>query len=77
MKLTKILLLISVSASFFIPSHQSIAAEATELRLAQQFGIAYLPFLVMQKQSLIEKYAQKNGLENVKISWIQLGGPGR
>ena len=74
MKLIKNLLLILVSVSFFMPLQQCIAAEATELRLAQQFGIAYLPFLVMQKQSLIEKYAQRNGLENVKISWIQLGG---
>ena len=74
MRLIKNLLIILVSATFFISSNQSMAAEATELRLAQQFGIGYLPFLVMQKQSLIEKYAQKNGLDNVKISWIQLGG---
>jgi NitT/TauT family transport system substrate-binding protein len=49
-------------------------AEAKELRLAQQFGIAYLPFVVMQKHALIEKHAAKNGIPEIKVNWLQFGG---
>jgi NitT/TauT family transport system substrate-binding protein len=51
-------------------------AEATELRLARQFGIAYLPFLEMEKHQLIEKQAAKLGLAGVKVTYLQLGGGG-
>lgn len=49
-------------------------AEATELRVAQQFGIAYLPFIVMHKNQLIEKQAARNGLPNIKVNWVKFGG---
>ena len=48
-------------------------AEATEVRLAQQFGINYLPLTVMKKQALVEKHAQLLGLGPIKVTWIQFG----
>lgn len=54
------------------PAQQAFA-EAKELRIARQFGIAYLPLLIVQKQQLIEKHAKKNRLDNLKVSWVQLG----
>ena len=52
------------------PAH----AEVQEVRLARQYGIAYLPLMVMQEQKLIEKHAQKLGLSGVKASWNQFTG---
>jgi len=49
-------------------------AEATELRVAEQFGIAYLPFLVMRQEKLIEKHAAQQGLQGVKVNWVKFGG---
>ena len=49
-------------------------AESTELRVAGQFGIGYLPFMVMKKHKLIEKHAAKNGLQDIKVNWLQFGG---
>lgn len=50
------------------PAH----AEGT-LRIAQQFGIAYLILDVVQDQKLIEKHAKAQGL-TVKVEWQQISG---
>jgi len=52
----------------------SAHAEVQEVRLARQYGIAYLPLMVMQEQKLIEKHAAKQGISNVKASWNQFTG---
>jgi NitT/TauT family transport system substrate-binding protein len=44
-------------------------AEVTELRLAQQYGIGYLPLHVVENQKLIQKHAQKAGITITKVSW--------
>jgi NitT/TauT family transport system substrate-binding protein len=49
-------------------------AEVGEVRLASQFGLAYLPLLVMQHQRLIEKHAKAAGLGDVKATWTQFAG---
>jgi NitT/TauT family transport system substrate-binding protein len=38
-------------------------------------GVGFLPLLVMEKHSLIEKHAREAGLETVTVRWIDLGGP--
>jgi NitT/TauT family transport system substrate-binding protein len=44
-------------------------AEATQLRVAKQFGIAYMQFFVMQDQMMIEKRAKAAGLGDVTVDW--------
>ena len=44
-------------------------AEATQLRVAKQFGIAYMQFFVMQDQQMIEKRAKAAGLGDVTVDW--------
>lgn len=44
-------------------------AEANALRLANQFGIGYMQFMVMQDQKMIEKHARAAGLGDVKVEW--------
>jgi NitT/TauT family transport system substrate-binding protein len=50
------------------------AAEVSELRVAQQFGISYLPLTIMQSLNLIEQEAGKLGVKGLKVTWAQLGG---
>ena len=41
-----------------------------EIRIAEQFGIAYAPLQIMREQGLLEKE-----LPGVQVSWKQYGGP--
>lgn len=49
-------------------------AAQTQVSIAKQFGLAFLPLIVMQQQHLVEKAAAKNGLGDVKVRWVTLGG---
>jgi NitT/TauT family transport system substrate-binding protein len=51
-------------------------AETSEIRIAQQYGISYLPFTIMRARGLLEAALQKQGLPPAKIAWVDLsGGP--
>jgi len=62
---------ISLSAVFILlAAHPGIPrAEVSEVTIAQQYGMAYLQFLVMQRDNLIVKHAKAAGLGNVKVTW--------
>ena len=49
-------------------------AELNEIRIAQQYGISYLPTLIMENQKLVEKHAKAAGLDDVKVTWAQFAG---
>lgn len=49
------------------------AAEGT-IRIAEQFGITYLPLHVIRDQKLIEKHAKAAGLDDVQVEWVKLSG---
>jgi NitT/TauT family transport system substrate-binding protein len=62
--------LVAVAAALGIlalPHHAR--AEATELRVAKQFGSAYMQFFIMQDQKMIEKHAKAAGLGDVSVEW--------
>src|SRR5262245_40285866 len=44
-------------------------AEATELRVAKQFGSAYMQFFIMQDQKMIDKHAKQAGLGDISVDW--------
>jgi NitT/TauT family transport system substrate-binding protein len=50
-------------------------AEVAEVRMSKQFGLPYLPMIVIEAQQLIEKHAKAAGLGDVKTSWTQRAGP--
>jgi NitT/TauT family transport system substrate-binding protein len=45
--------------------------EVSEVRVAQQFGIAYLPLIVAKEQHLIEHFVHAAGQPEPKITWLQ------
>ena len=50
-------------------------AEVAEVRLGKQFGLGYMPMLVIESQKLIEKHAKAAGLGDIKTQWLQHSGP--
>jgi len=48
-------------------------AEMSEIKVAQQYGIGYLPLMIMEDQKLIEKHAKAAGLD-VKVGWAKFAG---
>jgi NitT/TauT family transport system substrate-binding protein len=51
-------------------------AEVTEVRIPRGAGgVGFLPLLVMEKYALIERQAQEAGIPNLRVRWIDLGGP--
>jgi NitT/TauT family transport system substrate-binding protein len=47
-----------------------------EVRLTRGAGgVGFLPLLVMEDFGLIEKHAAQNGLADLSVRWIDLGGP--
>lgn len=59
-------------ACAFVTLTGTARAEATELRIAQQYGITYLPLMIMERDQLIEKRAKAAGLGDVKVTWAKL-----
>ncbi|MBI3708669.1 MAG: ABC transporter substrate-binding protein [Proteobacteria bacterium] len=50
-------------------------AEVSEITVAQQYGVSFLPLMVMETQELAEKHAQKTGLSGLKVNWAKVAGP--
>jgi NitT/TauT family transport system substrate-binding protein len=48
-------------------------AEVNEIRIAHQFGVAYLPLMVMRHEKLIERQAEKVGVGPLKVTWTVFG----
>jgi len=54
----------------------TVQAEVGEVRFPLGAGgVGFLPLLVMQRYGLIEKYAKDAGVANLKVRWINIGGP--
>ncbi len=49
-------------------------AETGEIRIAQQFGISYLPLILMKSQGLVEQAAERAGLPRPTVTWAQVSG---
>src|SRR3569623_482847 len=64
--------LIAAGVLFF--SNLPVRAEVNEIRLAQQFGINYLPRTIMRTEKLVEKHAAALGLGDLKVTWLKFGG---
>src|SRR5215469_8925416 len=50
-------------------------AEVSEIAVAQQYGVSFLPLMLMERNQLIEKHAAADGLVGFKVSWAKVAGP--
>jgi NitT/TauT family transport system substrate-binding protein len=70
MKLTTI----AAAALLLAASATGSRAELSEITIAQQFGVSFLPLMLMERDALIEKHAKATGIE-VKTNWQKVAGP--
>ena len=63
-----------IAAGALFLSNRPVRAEVNEVRLAQQFGINYLPLTIMRTEKLVEKHAAALGLGDLKVAWLKFGG---
>src|SRR6185437_5152857 len=63
-----------IAAAFAVTSFQA-RAEVNEVKLARQFGLHYLPLVLMEKHNLIEKAAAAAHVD-LKASWLQISASG-
>ncbi len=64
------LLLIAVLVAVASPA---ALAEMSEIKVAKQYGISYLPLMLMEDGKLIEKHAKANGVD-VTVNWSTFAG---
>ena len=50
------------------------SAEVKQIRLARQYGLGYLPLIVLEEQRLIEKRAEAADLGQLKTTWTTVTG---
>lgn len=50
-------------------------AELQEVTVAEQYGLAMLPLMVMERLGLPEKYAAAAGVPGLHVNWLQVAGP--
>ena len=53
----------------------SARAELGEINVAQQYGVSFLPLMVMERDKLVEKHAKAEGIGDVKVNWVKVAGP--
>ncbi|MBU6441172.1 MAG: ABC transporter substrate-binding protein [Betaproteobacteria bacterium] len=49
-------------------------AEVSKIAVAREYGISYLPLMVMQDHHLIEKQAAARGVKDLKVEWVKFAG---
>jgi NitT/TauT family transport system substrate-binding protein len=65
----------SVLAALLLAAVVPAAAESPEVNVAQQYGVSFLPLMVMERDKLVEKHAKAAGLGDVKVTWVKVAGP--
>ena len=63
-----------IAASVVVLATGSAQAEVSKVRVSRQFGLPYLPMIVIEDQHLLEKQAKVLGLD-VTTEWTQRAGP--
>jgi len=65
-------LLVAAASAGSLPAQAAQPAELPELKIAQQFGIGYLPLTIMKANGLVEKHLKAAGLPDTKVNWLVL-----
>ena len=73
LKLSCILTLI-LATTVFSGANNYASAEVKKVSLAKQFGLSYLPLIVMENHKLIEKHVKAAGLGDIEVKWYTFGG---
>src|SRR4051794_15948320 len=64
----------TIAAAALVFASTAAHAEVSEITIAQQFGVSFLPLMLMERDGLIEKHAKAAGID-VKTNWQKVAGP--
>src|SRR5208283_308517 len=67
--------IIALCAALAAMAATNVSAEVSEITIAQQYGVSFLPLMVMEKFKLVEKHAAQLGLPGVTVKWAKVAGP--
>lgn len=67
-------IIVAVATLIALLASGATAHADTNLRIAQQRGLTYLPFIVMEHERLIERQAEAVGLGTVTVEWSRFAG---
>lgn len=65
----------AAAALILVTSSAAVRAEVDEITAAQQFGVSFLPMMLMERNALVEKHARAAGLDKLKVNWTKVAGP--
>jgi NitT/TauT family transport system substrate-binding protein len=65
---------ILLACTSWLSGPSTARAETAEVSIVRQFGIHYLPLVIMEHETLVEKAANTQGLNDLKVNWAQLSG---
>ncbi|HET7635020.1 MAG TPA: ABC transporter substrate-binding protein [Burkholderiales bacterium] len=68
----KTLIGIAASLVLTVGAITNAVAALSEVKVALQYGIGYLPLTVMKHNKLIEKHLKQEGLKDTKVVWSRL-----
>lgn len=74
MQLKTVLSSVALTAILVAGATGAVAQETKVVRLAQQFGLLYVPLHVVLEQDLITKHAKKMGLDAPKVELYKISG---
>jgi NitT/TauT family transport system substrate-binding protein len=63
-----------LAAALLIAGATGSRAELSEITIAQQFGVSFLPLMLMERDGLLEKHAKAAGID-IKTNWQKVAGP--
>jgi NitT/TauT family transport system substrate-binding protein len=62
-------------AALLVASSLPAVAEVSEIYVAEQYGVSFLPLLFMERDKLVEKHAKAAGHSDLHVSWMKVAGP--
>jgi NitT/TauT family transport system substrate-binding protein len=65
--------ILPVPALLLLVAFGAVGAEATEIRIAEQYGVAFLPLMIMRDQRIVERRAAQLGLPKLEVKWAKIG----
>ncbi|TAL87852.1 MAG: ABC transporter substrate-binding protein [Candidimonas sp.] len=74
MRLKKFGLPLLVGTAVLLGTSTGALAEIKTVNIAQQYGISYLPLMVMQDKGLLKIEAKAAGLGDIKVNWSKFAG---
>ena len=66
--------LVALASAFALlsrPAH----AEVSEITVSKEYGIGYLPYMIMEHEKFVEKHAKTSGIGELKVDWQTSADP--